>query len=151
MSIARRTLPSRLELKRPVGSVEGGALGEGQLHGFLVGLAGADDAAVLPDRDAAPFPGLFDLGGSAALMIAPDLSEGLAAPVAQLGDPRVDQLGRERCPLLLWSPALLLFFMVVVTFLVRYRSRLLNDCDDDDNYGCGSNRTYRQRQNRCSH
>ncbi len=42
--------------------VERGALGEGQLHDGLVGLAGADDAVVGPDRDAAPLPLLDHLG-----------------------------------------------------------------------------------------
>src|ERR1044071_4208383 len=63
--------------------VEGGALGEGRLHDVLVGLAGADDAVVLPDRDPAPLPCLDNVGvrfvddGS-------DTGERLAAPVRRL-------------------------------------------------------------------
>ncbi len=61
-SMARRVLPSRLELKRPDGSVQRGALGEGHLHDGLVGLAGADDAAARPHRNAAPLPLLDHVG-----------------------------------------------------------------------------------------
>jgi hypothetical protein len=46
ISIARRTLPSRLELKRRVGSFSAAALGEGELHHGLVGFPGADHAVV---------------------------------------------------------------------------------------------------------
>jgi hypothetical protein len=66
-SMARLTLPSRLALKRPEGSLSEGALGEGQLHYVLAGLTGADDSGVLPHRNPSPLPlldhfgiGLFD-------------------------------------------------------------------------------------------
>src|SRR5437773_5330304 len=39
-----------------------GALGEGQLHGALVRLTGADDSGVLPHRDPSPLPLLDHLG-----------------------------------------------------------------------------------------
>ena len=61
-SMARRVLPSRLELNRPEGSFSERALGEGHLHDALVGLAGADDAVVRPNRDAAPLPLLDHVG-----------------------------------------------------------------------------------------
>ena len=60
-SIARRTLPSRLELNSPR-VLERRALGERHLDDALVGLAGADDAVVRPHRHAAPFPLLDDVG-----------------------------------------------------------------------------------------
>src|SRR5215213_2965544 len=73
------------------GVLQRGALGEGQLHLVLVALAGADDPVVRPDR-VAPFPLLDDLGVG-LLDQAADAGEGLAAPVAELRDPLVDQLG----------------------------------------------------------
>src|SRR5262245_61481174 len=41
--------------------LQGRALGEGELHDVLVGLAGADDAVVRPDRSAHPLPLLDDV------------------------------------------------------------------------------------------
>src|SRR5262249_19497777 len=90
-SMARRVLPSRLELKRPEGSSSGGALGEGQLHGRLVRLAGADDAGVLPHRNPSPLP-LLDHVGVGLLDKTSAPSERLAPPITQLLDSRVDQL-----------------------------------------------------------
>ena len=91
MSIARRVEPSRLELNKPRGVVERGALGEGQFYDLLVGFAGAEDSAVRPNRDASPFPlldrlrvRLFDEGAHPG--------QRLAAPVVELLDPRIDQL-----------------------------------------------------------
>ena len=90
MSMARRVLPSRLALNRPAGSSSAAPLGEGQLDHRLVGLAGAEDAGVRPDRHAAPLPfldhrrvGLADQPAHAR--------ERLAAPVAERGNARVDQ------------------------------------------------------------
>ena len=50
MSMARLTLPSRLELNRPEGSFQRSALGKCQLDDALVRLSRADDAAVGEDR-----------------------------------------------------------------------------------------------------
>src|SRR4051794_29738212 len=72
------------------------ALGEGRLHDALVGLAGADDAAVRPHRDPAPFP-VLDRRGVGLFDQRADLGERLATPVAELGDPRVDELRRGVC------------------------------------------------------
>jgi hypothetical protein len=47
---------------------------------------------MLPDRKPAPLPGLDDLGVG-LLYERPDPGERVAAPVAKLRDPRVDQLG----------------------------------------------------------
>ena len=93
MSMARRTFPSRLELKRPGRIVERSALVERQLDGILVGLAGADAPVVGPDRNSGvrgfhPLPLLDDVG----IGFSDDsshLAERLAAPVAQLLDPLV--------------------------------------------------------------
>src|SRR5262249_12091006 len=71
-----------------------GAFGERDLDDAFVGFAGADHAVVIPRWHASPLPlfghagiGLFDQGAN--------LREGLAAPVAKLVDPRVDQLRRR--------------------------------------------------------
>jgi hypothetical protein len=73
------------------------ALGEGELHDALVGLASADDAVVRPDWSAHPLPLLDDV--RVRLLDEPAHSaEGLPAPVPEFGDPLRDQL---RCRLAL--------------------------------------------------
>ncbi len=69
-------------------------LGEGHLHDALVGLAGADHPVVVPRRDAAPLP-LLDDFGIGLLDQGAEPAEHLAPPVAELLDPRVDQLRRR--------------------------------------------------------
>ena len=69
-------------------------LGEGHLHDLLVGLARADDAVVLPRRDAAPLPLLDDVGIGLLDHLA-EPAEHLAPPVVELLDPRVDLLRRR--------------------------------------------------------
>src|SRR5262249_39896016 len=67
------------------------------LDDALVGLAGAEDAVVLPDRNAAPLP-LLDDSGIGFLDEGANAGERLAAPVAELLDSCVDQAGRRlRC------------------------------------------------------
>src|SRR5690606_19519890 len=68
--------------------------GEGHLHDVLVGLAGAEDAVVLPHRNPAPLPRL-DHVGIGLLDQASDPGKRLAPPIAQFPDPLVDQLGRR--------------------------------------------------------
>src|SRR6185369_8279022 len=70
------------------------ALREGQLHDRLVGLAGADDAVVRPHGRTHPLPLLHDLRVRFLDQLAHP-AQGLAAPVAELGDSFVDQLGRR--------------------------------------------------------
>src|SRR5512147_2574159 len=72
--------------------LERSAFCEGQLHHGFVGLAGADDAVMLPDRNAAPLPFLdnFRIG---FLDQSADAAQRLAAPVAELLDARIDLLG----------------------------------------------------------
>src|SRR5262245_26771960 len=68
------------------------ALGERELHDALVGLAGAYDAVVRPDRSAHPFPLLDDL----RIRVVNELAhpaESLPAPVSEFPDSLVDQLG----------------------------------------------------------
>src|SRR6185503_4259280 len=82
------------------------ALGEGHLHDTLVGLAGADDAAVRPHRNAAPLP-LLDHIGHSLLDERPNLREHLAAPITQLLDARIDQTRRRVCVFaFLWAALL---------------------------------------------
>ena len=77
------------------------ALGEGQFDDALVGLSGADDAAAGEDgrtrrRGFDPLP-LFDnlrVGGEDDLA---DVCEGLAAPIAEVFDLRVDLCGGRFC------------------------------------------------------
>src|SRR5262245_12330024 len=67
-----------------------GALGERELHDLLVGLAGADNPVVRPDRYAGrirrlpPFP-LLDHLGVGLQDQRPHAGESLAAPIAQSG------------------------------------------------------------------
>src|SRR5438270_11591819 len=62
-----------------------------------VALAGADDAGMLPHRNASPLPFLGDLGVGLFDETAHP-GEHLAAPIAELLDPRVDQpRGRGAC------------------------------------------------------
>src|SRR5262249_34539798 len=77
--------------------LQGGSLGEGQLHYRLVRLAGADDPVVRPYGSAHPLPLLHDV----RVCLFDELAhpaQGLPAPVPELGDPFVDQL---RCRLAL--------------------------------------------------
>src|ERR1043166_5217791 len=69
--------------------VQRGAPGKGHLHDGLVGLAGADDAVVLPHRNAPPLP-LLDHVGDGLLDDASDTRERLAAPIAELLDSCID-------------------------------------------------------------
>ena len=66
------------------------ALGEGQLHGFLVGFAGADDPVVRPDRNT-PLPFLDDVRVCFLDELAHS-AEGFPAPVGELGDSFRDEL-----------------------------------------------------------
>src|SRR5262249_16438644 len=77
--------------------LERGPLGESQLHGLLVGLAGADDSVMLPHRNAqhrvrrlSPFHLLDDVGVGLPDETS-DASERLAAPILQLLDSRINQ------------------------------------------------------------
>ena len=65
-------------------------LRECQLHHGFVGLAGADDAALLPYRNAAPFPCLFHIGHGPFDQCA-HMGQRLAPPITQLLDPRVNE------------------------------------------------------------
>src|SRR5262249_29663279 len=86
---ARVALEARVEQARRI--LQRGALEEGQLDHLLVRLAGADDAVVLPHRDAAPLPRLDDVG-IGPLDQSAQSPEQLAAPVAELLDAPIDQL-----------------------------------------------------------
>src|SRR2546427_43648 len=70
------------------------ALGEGKLHGLLVGFAGADDAVVRPNR-IHPLPLLDDVRVCFRDELAHS-AEGFSAPVPELGDSFRDEL---RCRL----------------------------------------------------
>src|SRR5919197_1425422 len=96
-SIPPATLTQRLADLENAGILERGAPEEGELDDAFVGLAGTDPAVVRPDRRARagglrPLP-LFDDVRVCFLDEAPHLAQRLAAPVVQLGDSRVDQLG----------------------------------------------------------
>ena len=87
--MARRTLPSRLELKRPAGSFKRRTLRKRQLDDALVRLSRADDAAVRADGSSHPFP-LFDDLWIGLVDDRAHPREHLAAPVAELLDALVD-------------------------------------------------------------
>src|SRR5260221_7191440 len=73
------------------------ALGEGELHDILVGLASADDAVVRPDRSAHPLPLLDDVRVCFLDELAHS-AEGFPAPSPEFGDSFRDEL---RCRLAL--------------------------------------------------
>jgi hypothetical protein len=76
--------------------VAAGALSEGQLHGALVGLAGAEDPGLLPHRNPAPLH-LLDHVGQGLPDERPNPHQRLAAPVVQVLDVPVDLLGGGGC------------------------------------------------------
>src|SRR5438067_1652767 len=73
--------------------LQGSPLGERELHGGLVRLAGADDAVVRPDRHA-PLPLLDDVGVRRLDELAHP-AEDFAAPIRELGDSPRDKLSRR--------------------------------------------------------
>src|SRR6202140_3122161 len=73
------------------------ALGEGELHGLLVGFASAEDAVVRPNRSAHPLPLLDDVRVCFLDELAHS-AEGFPAPVPEFGDSYRDEL---RCRLAL--------------------------------------------------
>src|SRR5262245_36208747 len=73
-----------------------GALGEGQLHGLLVCLTGADNPAVRPHRHS-PLP-LLDHFRVSLLDEHSDSSKHVATPIIQLFDSRIDLLSGKFCP-----------------------------------------------------
>src|SRR5664280_1878533 len=93
------------------------ALGEGELHDILVGLAGADDAVVRPDRRARgrglhPLQFLDDVRVCFLDQLAHS-AEGFPAPVPEFGDSFRDEL---RCRLAL---ARALLFHVLILFVTN--------------------------------
>jgi len=114
ISMARRVLPSRLELKRPDGSSNAAPLARSSSR-QLVGLAGADDSVVLPHWNATPLP-FFDHVGNGLLDDAPDPSQHLARN-HQLLDSSVESGERESLPLFFSEP-LLLFIVAVAFFMI---------------------------------
>ena len=68
------------------------ALREGQLDHRLVAFAGAEDAVMRPDRNAAPFPFLDHIGIGFPDQRA-NMGERFAAPVAEFRNALVDQCG----------------------------------------------------------
>src|SRR5205085_10313280 len=81
-SMARRVLPSRLELKRPQGSSNAAPLAKVHLHRSLVRLTGADHSGVRPHRNPSPLP-LLDHVGISLLDATSDPSERRAPAVIQ--------------------------------------------------------------------
>src|SRR5215470_2029934 len=71
--------------------LQGRALGEGQLHDLLVGLARADDAIVGPHRRAHPLPLLDDVR-NCFLDEPAHPAEGFSAPVSELVDSLRDEI-----------------------------------------------------------
>src|SRR5207302_8560494 len=79
------------------------ALGEGELHDILVGLASADDAVVRPNRSAHPLP-LLDDGRVCFLDELAHSAEGFSEPVPESGNSFRDAI---RCRLALARAGLL--------------------------------------------
>src|ERR1017187_9152945 len=95
-SIARRVLPSRLDLNSPEGSFSEAPFEECKFHDALVRLACADRTLVRPHRDPwmrrlSPLP-LLDHFGVSLFDQGAKPREGLAPPVAQFFDPCAYQL-----------------------------------------------------------
>ena len=112
-SIARLVLPSRLELNRPEGTLQRGALGEGHLHDTLVRLARADYSGMRPHWNplgSTAFPSSpRPLPGVGLLDENSDPSERLAPPIAQLLDSRIYQPRRRVSSISFLRAALRLF------------------------------------------
>ena len=72
-------------IEEPGRIVQRRALQESQLDPGFVGFAGAEDAAVLPDRRPHPLPAFDDVGQRFPDQAA-HAGERLTAPVAELGD-----------------------------------------------------------------
>src|SRR5262249_53451096 len=92
--------PLEARVEQPGRVVQKGTLEKRQLDHALVGLAGTDTPVVGPHgrsraRGFRPLPLLDDLR-VCFLDDSSHLAELVAAPVAQLADPLVDQLGRTR-------------------------------------------------------
>src|SRR4051794_36121842 len=103
-------VPLEAGVEEPRRVVQRGALGEGQLHLVLVGLAGADDPVVLPHRGArARLLHPLHLLGDVRILLPDQLAhpgQRVPAPVTQLGDSLIDQLrSRLSHALLLRLPA----------------------------------------------
>lgn len=65
-------------------------MGKGHLDHIFVGLAGADNAGMFPNRHAAPFP-FFDYLGHRLFYQCANFRKLCTTPVTQLFDPLVDQ------------------------------------------------------------
>ncbi len=94
------------------GILQCSTFGEGQLHHGLVGLAGADDAVMLPHRNAAPLPGLDHIGIGLLDEMA-DPAERIAPPITQFPDPRIDQVRGGGTCIVVFLRALALYHGVV--------------------------------------
>src|SRR5215470_2421851 len=100
--------------------LQGGSLGEGQLHYRLVRLAGADDPVVRPYGSAHPLPLLHDV----RICLFDELAhpaQGLSAPVPELGDSFVNQL---RCRLAFGRTRLLHVLLLKLPDSSRFRASL---------------------------
>src|SRR6185369_8058921 len=84
-------VPLEARVEQPGRVVQRSTLGERQLDGGLVGLAGAEDASVGPDGN--PPPPLLDDLRVGGLDESTHARERLSSPVTELFDPPVDQLG----------------------------------------------------------
>src|SRR5262245_40950744 len=99
--------------------LQGGSLGEGQLHYRLVRLAGANDPVVRPYGSAHPLPLLHDV----RVCLFDELAhpaQGLPAPVPELGDSFVNQL---RCRLALGRTRLFHGFLLKLPDSSRFRGK----------------------------
>ena len=121
MSMARRVLPSRLELKRCDGSGDTGPTCERQLDDLRVRLPGADNPVVRPDRSAPPLH-LFCYLRVGFQDQRPHVGQSLPAPSPQVGDPLVDEPG-SRFPGRLLKIAHIFSFLSKRVWLIR-----LNHC-----------------------
>src|SRR3954463_1594213 len=92
MDVDRAPHPSiETRVEEAGGGLQRSALGERGLPHLLVGLARADDAVVLPDGSAHPFPLLDDIRIRFLDQLA-HASERFPAPVPEFGDSLRDQL-----------------------------------------------------------
>src|SRR5713101_3617922 len=94
------------------------ALGEGKLHGILVGFASADDAVVRPNRSAHPLPLLDDVRVCFLDELAHS-AEGFPAPVPEFGDSFRNEL---RCWLALARARLFHFLTLEVPDIFHHIS-----------------------------
>src|SRR5581483_3187574 len=87
-------VPLQTGVEEPCRILQNCSFGEGHLYDVFVSLARADQSVVGPYRHSSPLP-LFNHFGIGVLDQSSEPAEHLAPPIAELLNPRIDQLTRR--------------------------------------------------------